>query len=365
MEKSSRSNVPKFASFRAKGKAEQPSGGKERRNESQDDSGRSATVDEAQGLAQESATTRSEISSKRSKPLHQKSSSRDLRRSHEPGSRQALKRKSPELTIDRRDASDRLFQVDIEGDPHNLVYGTIHRYNIPSYYRWGAGVVVGLPARLRIDRAVAEEFVVITDRHQNQARRREKYSFARNERRHLRKLRIRNVGALPANDEMGQEFIPLRLSGPSKTNRNEDDGLEVTGTDGDRDYRSIKGRAKTNAPVDTEMEYATDTSTSDYEAVDIDAPESSKKARRLELVQNVDKEPSSASRWLELIRHQDRLLDYTNSSRGRRPTEAERRSTADIKLSMYEKALIKVGKAAKGYDELLVGLMDEGSKIWE
>ena len=141
--------------------------------------------------------------------------------------------------------------------------------------------------------------------------------------------------------------------------------MEVTGTDGDRDYRSIEGRAKTKAPVDADMEYATDTSTSDYEAVDIDALESSKKARHLELMQNVDKEPSRASRWLELIRHQDALLGSTNSARGRRPTEAERRSTADIKLSMYEKALIKVKKAAERYDELLIGLMDEGSKIWE
>ncbi|KAI9751862.1 MAG: hypothetical protein M1815_000878 [Lichina confinis] len=365
MEKSSHSNVPKFASFRVKGKAEQPSGGKERRDGEHDNPRRNATVDGALGLAQESATTRSKTSNKRSEPLYQKSSSRDPRRPHEPGSRQALKRKFPELSIDRRNTSDRLFQVDTKGDPHNLVYGTIHRYNIPSYYRWGAGVVVGLPARLRIDRAMAEEFVVITDRDQSQARRRDKYPFARNERRHLRKLRIRDGGALPANDEMGQEFISLRLSGRSKTSGDEDDGVEVTGTDGDRDYRSIEGRAKTKAPVDADMEYATDTSTSDYEAVDIDALESSKKARHLELMQNVDKEPSRASRWLELIRHQDALLGSTNSARGRRPTEAERRSTADIKLSMYEKALIKVKKAAERYDELLIGLMDEGSKIWE
>jgi hypothetical protein len=84
--------------------------------------------------------------------------------------------------------------------------------------------------------------------------------------------------------------------------------------------------------------------------------------RNVELSQRVEADPTNVNAWLELVNHQDNLIG--DRSGRRKLTSAERLSTADIKLSMYEKALNKVGKSG-GRERLLIGLMEEGSKVWE
>lgn len=132
------------------------------------------------------------------------------------------------------------------------------------------------------------------------------------------------------------------------------------------DYRSIQGKAKRNAhPADPDLDYVTDTSASDYEGVNLDSWNLSARERNIELSEAVDQGRSNIKAWLDLINHQDVLLDLRKSGRRHHPTEAESRSTADVKLSMYEKALNSVGKEQIDYEELLLGLLETGSKIWE
>jgi hypothetical protein len=131
---------------------------------------------------------------------------------------------------------------------------------------------------------------------------------------------------------------------------------------GDNGYRSIEGKAKAEAcPEDKDLEYVSESFTSDYERTEGSWNEVARQ-RNIELSQRVEVDPTNVDAWLELVNHQDDLI--RDGSGRRKLTSAERLSTADIKLSMYEKALNKVGKSG-GRERLLIGFMEEGSKIWE
>lgn len=76
----------------------------------------------------------------------------------------------------------------------------------------------------------------------------------------------------------------------------------------------------------------------------------------------MEQNPSEIENWLALIDHQDLLLQ--SSIDRRRPTNAEIKSTAEIKTHMYEKALEKM-TLLQDREKLLLGLMAEGLKIWD
>lgn len=63
-----------------------------------------------------------------------------------------------------------------------------------------------------------------------------------------------------------------------------------------------------------------------------------------------------------MIDHQDVLI--AGGRENHRLSSAELRSTADVKIHIYEKALANI-KALQDRETLLLGLMSEGSKIWD
>ena len=297
------------------------------------------------------------------------------RHKHQKSSR--LRTESAEAAVALKDASTpstvvpwaevpELYTVDKEGDANNLVYGTLHRYSIPLYLRRGAGSVIGLPQRYKIDReANTERDLVISDRSDEGTRRREKYVFARNERKHIRRLRIRPVEQTDLPQEVQEDFVHLSVGRGKKRKRGESDGSSSS-PEREEHYRSIEGKAKSGAaPSDGDLQYASESSASDYEMVSFDNPSATARQRNIELTRVVDVQPTNPQAWIDLIDHQDGLLGAGNSSAPRALTTAERRSTADIKLSMYEKALEKTRSGGNEREQLLLGMMEEGSKIWE
>ena len=82
----------------------------------------------------------------------------------------------------------------------------------------------------------------------------------------------------------------------------------------------------------------------------------------VKLSRKVEQSPHDIAAWLALIDHQDTLIRVEGDQR--RITNAEMRSTADIKIHMYEKAL-EQARSLEDRETLLLGLMTEGSKIWE
>ncbi|KAI9761786.1 MAG: hypothetical protein M1840_001705 [Geoglossum simile] len=353
--------VPKFASFRPKQKAPE-----------EHDVGRGTTLDNShdQGSSRRPRLTPPEEPSrhqKRGKRSHhgQQERHRHHHRQHRSQSRdrtgtELVKHVDPEIV--GWDDSPEVYTIDTKGDPKNLVYGAIHQYSLPTYCRTGAGNVLGLNRESKIFRELSsEKGIVIQSRYSGISRSREKYAFARNERKGTKKLRIKSFDREDAAFEATLSFIPLRLARGIKQERLET-GNSSSGEDDGRHYRSIEGKAKArNHPEDKDLEFASESSASDYEQTEAMWDETIRQ-RNIELSQRVEVDPTNVDAWLELVDYQDKL---TGDRQGRRKhTSAERLSTADIKLSMYENALKNVGGYG-GRERLLMGLMKEGGKIWD
>lgn len=262
-----------------------------------------------------------------------------------------------------------LFLVDNVGDPENLSYRTLHRHAIPSYFRSGAGSVIGSSPSNKIDRLVSGDKVVVLsgNRHglpsQKETNTLSKYNDIG--RRNLRiKLDRKYDGAL----DTAADFLPLRLASDNKR-KHWDDGNQ-SDSSGSSDgvvshYRSIEGKAKTvDQPDDEDLRYGSDTSVSEYEGRRLDRLGEAKQRKRKDLARITEANPARADAWLDLINYQDEVLGISQDSSRSKITSADRQSNADVKISIYEKAIQKVSDPEE-QETLLLGLMEEGLKIWE
>lgn len=273
-------------------------------------------------------------------------------------------------TLTAWDEAPELFFTDRQGDPNNLTYGTIHRYVIPPYFRFGSGSIVGLSIDDKIDRTTSsDKGLIITNRNMNRTGRREKYVFPKNERSGQKQLRIQTAETFDPAVESGKDFIALVHS--RKRKRKLGGNSYVSSMSGSSDeengdhYRSIEGKAKCReGPADRDLEYATDSAASDDGRRRMMSPDEATKQRSIELSRRVDTQPTNVDAWLDLISHQDDLLGLSTGGVRRTVTNAEKRSIADVKLSMYEKALSKLDRDGR-VEIVVLGMMEEGSKIWD
>lgn len=199
----------------------------------------------------------------------------------------------------------------------------------------------------------------------------------------------------PQESIENKEFIALRQNTTRKRKRSSlsSQPLENEGPD----YRSIEGKAKPSfEPDDSELEYASHSSDGDNSAVLENALAA--RIKDNELHQRTKAEPSSLQAWLDYVNHQDNLILQGRSALARDLTDAERRSLAEIKLSIYKKALKSVTSSRPlqrsvqfnnsfgcsqerllkyepgatqqsgflgGRTQLLLGMLHEGSKVWD
>ncbi|RFU31965.1 hypothetical protein B7463_g4343, partial [Scytalidium lignicola] len=266
-----------------------------------------------------------------------------------------------------QDESSRLYFIDRQGDVKNLVYGSVHQYDVPSFHRIGAGRILGLPIDWKIDRDYGDiKDIVITNSKHFKPYSRGKYIFSQVEKEKPQILRFRHELLPKESINLETDFIPLEETRGKKRKRPNDVSI-MEGFSGSEDeqthYRSILGKAKPmGRPVDDAFEYATESDLSDSEAGRIVGLDSSLQKISVQLARNVENHPEDVNAWQALIDHQDVLV-----SEGRenyRLTNAELTSTADIKIHLYEKALEKM-KSLKDREALLLGLIIEGSKIWD
>lgn len=281
-------------------------------------------------------------------------------RTHQSRSRE--RKPTPAISVPAPDIDSSLFVVDRKGDVKNLIYGSIHRYSIPLFHRYGAGCVLGAPLIIRIDRDIGEE-KGISLRHlrdSNSTRSREKYAFSKVATNKPRLLKIR--AEVKIQDEAAREddFIPLQR--PKKRKRiGSPSGSDTDSGPDKRDYRSINGKPVHNQPEDDDFEYATESESSGSENGRTIKIDNAIRQKNVELSRRVEQSPHDIEGWVALINHQDTLLGLDNERR--RITTAEMKSTAEIKIHMYEKALAS-SKSLSDREKLLISLMTEGAKIW-
>lgn len=261
------------------------------------------------------------------------------------------------------------FVVDRVGDPNNLSFGALHKYETASYVRFGAGKVVGSPVDQRIDRTVStdRELVLLDDTYGLQ-KKRDKHAIWRLDHEGARDLKIKTRKEHDPNLDQAADYISLEAAQRAKRSRGRD-GLPVdcvsSSDEDDTHYRSVKGIAKSEEePVDQDLKYnsnspsSQDIAGSSYLTLDELAQK-----QRVQLLRRIDAEPNNFEAWINLITHQDNMLGLGQDLERTNLTKAERRSNAEIKLSMFEKALEKV-KDSEGREVLLLGMMQEATKIW-
>jgi hypothetical protein len=263
-----------------------------------------------------------------------------------------------------RDEAPNIFVIDRRGDVDNLVYGSIHRYSVPRFHRIGAGGVLGVSSDTKIDRDYVEEKGIVLTNRRDFGATREKYVFSKVERERPRLLRIRRDAVDEDHAILDADYVSLNTGRGRKRKRTAFDGDE--GSDSDRyetHHRSIQGKAKPkDQPLDDDLQFATESDTSDSEAGREIKLDSYIRQRTVELNRRVEQAPNDIDAWLALIYHQEFLIRAGDEHR--RVTNAEIRSTAEIKIHMYEKALEKT-RSLGDRERLLLGLMIEGSKIWD
>jgi hypothetical protein len=338
-----KTNVPKFASFRPKPTI--------------------AVPEEA----------KAEKSSERKHHSRGKDETRDKDprwRHHEHRSRSRERTTPQELKIEPsrvqpKDEPTSVFVIDRKGDEKNVVYGSIHRYSVPPFHRFGAGRVLGAPSDTKIDRDYRDEQgIVLSNWRDFRSGFREKYIFSKLEKERPRLLKIRPQVETEGQNGLEVDFIPLQGPRVRKRKRGGNGDEDNSGSDYDeRDYRSIYGKAKSkDQPPDEDFEYAAESDSSGSEAGRTMKVDASTRQKNIELSRKVEDSPQDVEAWIALIDHQDALIRMQNDRH--RVTNAEIRSTADIKIHMYEKALGKA-RSLKDREKLLLGLMKEGEKIWE
>lgn len=258
-----------------------------------------------------------------------------------------------------KDEDTDLFMIDRKGDRYNLVYGTIHRYNVPHYRRFGRGGVLGLPRNHRIDRDTSERSALVirtTAEFADSGKLKSKNILAglRKQKGKLLRVRPQPISESTADE---QDYLSLNIS----SHRGDRDYLrEVESDDEKFAYRSIHGKAKPEDHIPSDLEAVSDTD-SDSEGFKVDLNEEIKQTNA-ELTRKTQENPTDVGAWLRLIDHQSAVLSGAEESRPL--TYAERTGLADIKMSLYEKALKQIGQNS-GKERLLLGLLEEGAKLWD
>lgn len=254
-----------------------------------------------------------------------------------------------------------LFIIDTKGDRYNVLYGTLHRYSIPEYRRFGRGSVLGLPSSYKIDRDTEGNTLVIRTGSwkpgSSKLKSKNILSGLRKEKGRL--LRVQPPSIPDTAADVSADFLSLNVSArrPYQT------GLEEVDSDDNEKYayRSIHGKAKAEDYLPKGVEAISGTD-SENEGYTIDLNEEIKQINA-ELIRKTQDNPSDVEAWLRLIDHQDALLTGAKEE-SRSLTYAERTSLADIKVSIYQKA-VKQAVHTSAKERLLLGLLEEGAKLWD
>ncbi|KAJ6263545.1 hypothetical protein Dda_2109 [Drechslerella dactyloides] len=245
------------------------------------------------------------------------------------------------------DAPAPVFQIDTKGDPHNITYGTIHRYNIPKYHRRSTRIV-GLPRAVKIESDKGDGKGLVTVRVSRGDARVRGWEYALE---HSRALRVKRAGEDdPKGFAEGWNYV--ELPGARKRKRSADAAADA------QDYRSIEGMQKVipQAADDDDLE-AVPSSDDESGALNIDIKE-----RTVQLSRLVDAQPQNIDAWLALTDHQETIVYGTTERRHRRKVrQGERQALEDVKLAVLDRALAR----NDGNPRLLLAYMTIAAGIWE
>lgn len=347
------STVPKFSSFKPKNIAEPLQGDEQKPSE----------LDDGHARREEGSETRREHRRPRRDREPRKQLDVHYPALNKEDANTQTAKTSGKLLAKDLESDDSFFRIDRRGDPANLAFRGLERSKVPRYYRVGQGRVLGTHPAYRIDQTASNDRQVVLEvpghvHLDNVSPLRTSHrTLQRSVTRSNRFVRSRKDGENLGTDE--EPFIPLNYA--RKRKRNSDvivSGEEV-------DYRSIEKPNDENRKTDIsgwESSSESDGSEID-EHTDMGAQQA--KQTNAELTRRTKETPGDLQAWLDLIEHQLVMIRLDGNSLGPRLSLIEERSLAEIRLSIYNDALSKFSKHDSARSQLWLGLLEQGSKLWD
>ncbi|KAK7414897.1 hypothetical protein QQX98_006318 [Neonectria punicea] len=344
--------APKFLSFKSK-EPENPAGGASAADEDRDRDSRRKRV-------RHSDSHRSDGQRQRHRSKTHRHDSHHRHREHpKPSSRSETPAKQEPSAKPTRDddAVSKLYFIDTKGDPLIIKYGGLEKSQIPSYYRYGSGRVLGTKGRLVMHREGARDQFSLRMPGEGSSAFRDRDGLRSKTWRvtsNPRRIRKQEVEAKD-DEEEEEDFLPLGTSKKRKHSQNDPESSE---DDQGPSYRSIEGKAKPHQFSDSDLE---SDSESGVGIIDTDQ-NNPLKWKSIQLSRQVKDHPEDIDTWLELANHQDALL-RAGEDIDHKALKGEVHSFAEIKFSMLESALSNVSDP-RDRVRVLVPLMREGVKVW-
>ncbi|KAI1755347.1 DUF1740-domain-containing protein [Xylaria castorea] len=255
---------------------------------------------------------------------------------------------------ERESDGDVLYCLDKRGDTLILRYGSNDRSRVPEYRRIGNGRILAAEGFMKIERLGSRQEFLMRGYHDSGSllSSDKKKLLARGIRPDSQPIRIRC-----GTSEAGVATDDHIWFKTSRKRKRDGSAPEESSSDESPSYRSINGRNGRHEHSDSD-EHESDASedvlnrrTSDPITM-----------RSIELSRKVREHPEDVDSWLELVDHQNTLLDLQSGSRA--PTAAEIKSFAEIKLSVLEQALLH--NSDDGHRERLnLEIIKGGIKVWE
>ena len=239
-----------------------------------------------------------------------------------------------------------IFFVDKRGDPLIFRYGGNERSRVPSYRRFGRGKVLGSTGWLDIHPAGSRDQFRIRGHHEGRSAFHDKSKILAGSARAQPKRIIKRASedAVPL---VAEDFIHLgsrrrrkrgdyeRRSPAGDDEATGDSNLSSSGSESDSDSSGHDGSTFYVTPA---------------------------KRKSIDLSKKVEGHAEDSSSWLELIDLQDELF-RENEEDDHVRTKEEEKGLANLKLSLYEKALAHAPNS-DFRERLLLGFMREASRVW-
>lgn len=329
------SGVPKFTSFRPKPKVE------------------SSQEKELPGSGYHGGSAKSS----KDRPSRPEKASRDRsserQRKPEKTSQATNPKKSTQSHLDESRSESippsgpsKFFFSDRRGDRDIIRYGSLNRYEVPDYRRFGYGHVLGLSLDWKIDRNLSTETTtVITSSNTRRGER----MLAKKQSIREQSRTVRFVGKADAHnaEDYNLDYIAL----PTSRKRKRDDGDGVG--EPDFDYRGMMDR-NDHEPSDPDAEYESEPL--------IDTVNAAVTAQNARLVRRTKENPEDLQAWIELVDFQEDMLKMERS--GAELRKADRPHLAEVRISVYEQALKKGNPDERGQIRLHCGIMTEAVRTW-
>lgn len=235
------------------------------------------------------------------------------------------------------------FVIDRKGDRRNLEYGAPDRYLVPRFHLAGRGSILGLARNYRIT-ATSETRRDVEDVEIDSSRRSRNQSLLA----HVPLEDDKKITMPEAQSDWHDaqcDYVPF-VDAHRRKRRQPSDSSATTSSEGEETAASASKPGGNQLPTD------------DFEAFKNDPIHQ----HHIRLSKATAESPQNVQVWLDLINHQG--ISFKDQSNVRGLGSASSRSLTDLKISLYLKALQQV-KDQDGRETLILGLMQEGKKIWD